>query len=197
MKAIRIHEHGGPEVLRLEEMARPLPCATEVLVKNEAIGVNFVDTQHRAGLYYPVALPLVPGIEAAGVVEAVGPLVTEFTVGDRVGYAGYMGGVYAEYTVVPEARLVPVPPTVDAKGAAASLLQGMTAHFLVHDAYPVREGDTVLIHAAAAESVSSWFRWQNIVELPSLAPSQLLRKHRWRVRQGPITSSSPPPRTLR
>jgi NADPH2:quinone reductase len=120
-----------------------------VLVKNEAIGVNFVDTQHRAGLYYPVALPLIPGIEAAGVVEAVGPLVTEFMVGDRVGYAGYMGGVYAEYTVVPEARLVPVPPTVDAKRAAASLLQGMTAHFLVHDAYPVREGDTVLIHAAA------------------------------------------------
>ena len=111
----------------------------EVLVRNEAIGVNFVATQHRAGLYYPVDLPLILGIEAAGVVEAVGPEVSEFAVGDRVGYAGYMGGVYADYTVVPEARLVPIPSTVDATMAAASLLQGMTAHFLVHEAYPVRE----------------------------------------------------------
>ena len=149
MKAIPIYKHGGPEILQITDSAIPKPRVKEVLVRNEAIGVNFVDTQHRAGLNYPVDLPLIPGVEAAGVVEALGPEVTEFAVGDRVGYAGYMGGVYAEYTVVPEARLVPVPPTVDAKQAAAALLQGMTAHFLVHDAYPVREGDTVLIHAAS------------------------------------------------
>jgi NADPH:quinone reductase len=149
MKAIRIYEHGGPEILLITDIATPEPHAREVLVKNEAIGVNFVDTQHRAGLYYPVDLPLILGIEAAGVVEAVGSEVTEFAVGDRVGYAGYLGGVYADYTVVPEARLVPVPSTVDAKMAAASLLQGMTAHFLVDEAYPVKEGDAVLIHAAA------------------------------------------------
>jgi NADPH:quinone reductase len=149
MKAIRIYEHGGPEILLITDIAIPEPHAKEVLVKNEAIGVNFVDTQHRASLYYPVDLPLILGIEAAGVVEAIGPEVSEFAVSDRVGYAGYMGGVYAEYTVVPEARLVPVPSTVDATMAAASLLQGMTAHFLAHEAYAVREGDTVLIHAAA------------------------------------------------
>ena len=150
MKAIRIYEHGGHEVLRYEEVTRPIPRTKEVLVKNEAIGVNFVDTQHRAGLNYPVTLPLIPGTEAAGIVEAIGSEVTEFSVGDRVGYAGYMGGNYAENTVVPEARLVPIPAMVDTKAAAASLLQGMTAHFLVLDAYRVRDGDTILIHAAAS-----------------------------------------------
>jgi NADPH2:quinone reductase len=148
-KAIRIYEHGGPEILLITDIATPEPSSKEVLVRNEAIGVNFIDTQHRAGLYYSVDLPLILGVEAAGVVAAIGLEVSEFAVGDRVGYAGYMGGVYSEYTVVPEARLVPVPSTVNATMAAASLLQGMTAHFLAHEAYAVREGDTVLIHAAA------------------------------------------------
>jgi NADPH2:quinone reductase len=119
-------------------------------VRNEAIGVNFVDTQHRAGLNYPVTLRLIPGIESIGIVEAIGPEVTKFMVGARVGNAGFMGGVYAEYSIVPEARLVPIPTTVDPQEAVASLLQGMTAHFLILDAYPVREGETILVHAAAS-----------------------------------------------
>lgn len=148
MNAIFIREHGGTEVLRLEEIPVPMPKHKEVLVKNKAVGVNFVDTQHRAGENYPVNLPLIPGIEASGVVEAVGERVTEFKVGDRVGYAGYMGGDYAEYTLVPEEKLVPIPDSVSFE-LAASLLQGITAHALTHSVYPIKQNDTVLIHAAA------------------------------------------------
>jgi NADPH:quinone reductase len=149
MKAIVIRQHGGPEVLKMEDIPAPLPKEKEVLVKNLAIGLNFVDTQHRAGINYPVNLPLIPGTEAAGLVEAVGPGVSEFKAGDRVGYAGYMGGNYAEYTVVPETRLVPVPDNVTFELAAASLLQGMTAHCLAYSVYPIKENDFVLIQAAA------------------------------------------------
>jgi NADPH2:quinone reductase len=149
LKAIVIHKHGGPEVLQVEELPIPTPQSGAVLVKNQAIGINFVDVQHRAGLNYPVDLPLIPGTEAAGIVEDVGSGVTEFKVGDRVGYAGYMGGNYAEYTVVPEARLVPVPANVSFELAAASLLSGMTAHCLSQSVYPIQEGDVVLIHGGA------------------------------------------------
>jgi NADPH2:quinone reductase len=149
MKAISIHKHGGPDVLQLTDIFTPSPKCGEVLVRNKAIGVNFVDTQHREGSPYPVSLPLVPGIEAAGVVEAVGENVSEFKPGDRVGYAGYMGGNYAQYTVVPESKLVPLPQNVSSELAAASLLQGMTAHALSHSVYPIKQRDIVLIHAAA------------------------------------------------
>ncbi len=149
MKAIVIREHGGPEVLHIEDIPTPTPHPKEVLVRNQAIGVNFVDTQHRAGLNYPVNLPLIPGTEAAGWVEAVGQDVSEFAVGDRVGYAGYMGGNYAEYTVVPEEKLVPVPAEVTFELAAAALLQGMTAHCLAYSVYPIKVSDIVLIQAAA------------------------------------------------
>lgn len=149
MKAIVIRQHGGPEVLKVEDIPIPIPQENEVLVKNQAIGVNFVDTQHRAGLNYPVTLPLIPGIEAAGIVAAVGRGVSEFKVGDRVGYAGYMGGNYAAYTAVPEAKLVPVPNNVSFELAAAALLQGMTAHCLAYSVYPIKEKDSVLIQAAA------------------------------------------------
>lgn len=149
MKAIFIYQHGGPEVLQLEDIPTPAPHAKEVLVKNQAIGVNFVDTQHRAGLNYPVKLPLIPGTEAAGWVEAVGSEVSEFGVGDRVAYAGYMGGNYAEYTVVPAEKLIPVPPHLTFEAAAAALLQGMTAHCLAYSVYPIKAGDRVLIQAAA------------------------------------------------
>jgi NADPH:quinone reductase len=149
MKAVSILEHGTPEVLQLTDVFKPNPKAGDVLVQNKAIGVNFVDTQHRAGSPYPVSLPLIPGIEAAGVVEAIGETVNELKPGDRVGYAGYMGGNYAEYTVVPETKLVPLPDTVSFELAAASLLQGMTAHALSHSVYNIKSGDTVLVHAAA------------------------------------------------
>jgi NADPH:quinone reductase len=149
MKAIVIHHHGGPDVLSLEDTRVPATQGRQVLVRNKAIGVNFVDVQHRAGDNYPVNLPLIPGIEAAGVVEALGDEATYFKLGDRVAYAGYMGGNYAEYTAIPEERLVPIPDAVSFELAAASLLQGMTAHALTHSVYSIRKGNTVLVHAAA------------------------------------------------
>ncbi len=147
MKAIRIHEFGGPEVLRYDDVPTPTPGPGEVLVKIAAAGVNYIDTYHRTGLY-PLALPITLGLEAAGTVEAVGPGVTEFKPGDRVAYATQQGA-YAEYSVVPEAKLIPVPAGLDFAPAAAALLQGMTAHFLTHSTYPLKPGDTALIHAAA------------------------------------------------
>ncbi len=149
MKAIQFDRHGGADVLQVVEMDMPTPKAKEVLVRNRAIGVNYVDVQHRQGGYYPVNLPLIPGIEAAGVVEAVGDAVREFQVGDRVAYAGYMGGNYAGYTLVPEDRLVPVPEAIDFEQAAGGLMQGLTAYVLSHWVYPIKQGDWVLVQAAA------------------------------------------------
>jgi NADPH:quinone reductase len=138
MRAIQITTHGGPEVLELVQMHIPEPSAGQVLVRNHAIGVNYVDVQHRQGGYYPVSLPLIPGIEAAGVIEAVGDGVTGFKTGDRVAYAGYMGGNYAEYTPVAESAVVQVPAALDFVQAAAGLMQGMTAHCLTHDVFQVQ-----------------------------------------------------------
>lgn len=147
MHAIWIEQPGGPEVLSYREGAQPKPSSGEALVKVSAIGVNFIDVYYRTGLY-PVELPIIPGMEAAGVVEAVGPQVTEYEVGDRVAYASHLGS-YTDYAVVPVPKLVPVPDEVDDRSAAAALLQGMTAHYLTHSTYPIQAGDTVLIHAAA------------------------------------------------
>ena len=149
MQAIVIRDHGGPEVLRSEDVPVPVPGPAEVLVRHHAIGVNFVDTQHREGKPYPVKLPLIPGTEAAGVIAAVGSAVTGCWVGDRVGYAGPMGSVCAEYGVVAADRIVPVPDAVSFEQAAAVLLQGMTAHALTQSVYAVQPGDYVLIHAAS------------------------------------------------
>lgn len=146
MRAVRIHEHGGPEVLRYEEVPLPEPARGEARVRIEAIGLNFLDTYYRSGLYQ-VALPFTPGSEAAGVVDAVGPEVGEVRPGDRVGFAMHPGA-YAEYAVVPAWRLVPLPAGIDARTAAAALVQGMTAHYLTHSTYAVKPGDTVLVHAA-------------------------------------------------
>ncbi len=147
MKAIRVHQFGGPEALKYEEVPTPAPGAGEARVKLEAIGVNFIDTYQRTGAY-KAALPFVPGQEGAGVVDAVGPGVTEVKVGDRVAYSSVMGA-YAEYAIVPAARLVPVPEGVSSQQAAAVMLQGMTAHYLTHSTYPLKAGETALIHAAA------------------------------------------------
>lgn len=129
----------------------PLPevPAGSVLVKNAAIGVNYVDVQHRQGGYYPVSLPLIPGIEAAGIIEQVGAEVTGYAVGDRVAYAGYMGGNYAEFTAVPAENLAPVPAGVTFDVAAAGLLQCMTAHCLTNDVFHLQAGHWALVHAAA------------------------------------------------
>jgi NADPH2:quinone reductase len=136
-------------VLQLVDVPDLTPTGDQVLVQHQAIGVNFVDTQHRTGVPYPVTLPLIPGTEAAGVVAAIGPDVTNFQPGDRVGFAGYMSGVYADASVVPQSRLVSIPEAVTFDQAAAVLLQGMTAHALTESVYPVQAGDVVLIHAAA------------------------------------------------
>ena len=147
MKAIRFHEHGGPEVLSFEEAPEPAAGPGEVVVRLEAIGLNYIDTYHRAGLY-PVDLPCVPGMEGAGSVAAVGEDVEGVAVGDRVCYAGVMGS-YAELAAVPADHLVPLPGKTGPADAAAVLLQGMTAHYLVTGTYVLKAGDTALVHAAA------------------------------------------------
>jgi len=147
MKAIRVHELGGPEVLRYEEVPLPEPQAGQAVVKIEAIGLNYIDCNFRIGAYKAV-LPFIPGMEAAGTVTATDPGVADVRVGDRVVYAPHMGA-YAEYAVVPAERLVRIPDGLDARSAAAALLQGMTAHYLAASTYPLKEGDTALVHAAA------------------------------------------------
>ncbi|MBX3050678.1 MAG: quinone oxidoreductase [Caldilineaceae bacterium] len=147
MKAIRIHETGDPEVLRYEETHKPEPGAGEVRVKVKAAGVNFIDTYHRRG-WYPIPAPFTPGVEAAGVVDALGPDVTDFAVGDRVAY-GLTIGSYAEYALVPAGVVVPLPDGVSYEEGAAAMIQGMTAHYLACSTYPLQPSDTCLIHAAA------------------------------------------------
>jgi NADPH2:quinone reductase len=147
MKAVRVHTYGGPEVLTYEDIAMPEPGSGEARVKIEASGVNYVDIYQRTGLYAQ-PLPFTVGREAAGCVDAIGPNVTQIKVGDRVAYA-MQPGAYADYAVVPSWKLVPVPAEIDLPSAAATMLQGMTAHYLVHSTYPLRRGDTALVHAAA------------------------------------------------
>jgi NADPH:quinone reductase len=147
MKAIVVENCGGPESLVYRDADKPTPKAGEALVKLEAVGLNYIDVYHRTGLY-PLPRPFIPGMEAAGVVEAVGADATEVAAGDRVAYA-MTPGAYADYAVVPAWRLVKVPEGVDAQQGAAAMLQGMTAHYLVTSVYPLKKGETALIHAAA------------------------------------------------
>jgi NADPH2:quinone reductase len=148
MKAIRIHSLGGPEVLSYEEAPDPQPGPGQALVRVEAAGLNFIDVYFRTGLYKGPALPFVPGQEAAGIVTALGPGVTEVAVGDRVAYTG-VHGAYAELAAVPAARLVKLPAGVTTRQGAAAMLQGMTAHYLATSTYPLKPGDVCLVHAAA------------------------------------------------
>ncbi|MBA3825498.1 MAG: quinone oxidoreductase [Ktedonobacterales bacterium] len=147
MKALRIHAHGGPEVLRYEDIPTPEAGPGQARVRIEAAGVNFIDVYHRTG-QYQVPLPMTLGQEGGGVVDAVGAGVTSVAVGDRVAYASIAGG-YAEYAVVPADRLVVVPAAVPMRDAVAVMLQGMTAHYLTHSTFPLKAGDTALVHAAA------------------------------------------------
>ncbi len=154
MKAVRVHELGGPEVLRYEEVDTPEPLADEALVEVAAAGVNYLDIYYRSGFHWGGhhgrQLPYIPGAEGAGTVRAVGSGVSEVRVGDRVAYGMSNGhGSYAELAAVPERHLVRVPEAVDLQTAAAAMLQGMTAHYLTRDTYPVAPDDAVLVHAAA------------------------------------------------
>ena len=146
MKAVRVHKCGGPEVLSYDDIPMPEPKAGEARVKIEAIGLNFIDIYQRTGVY-ALPTPFTLGMEGAGVVDAVGDGVTEVKRSDRVAYA-MIPGSYAEYAVVPAAKLAPLPPEIDAKTAAGLMLQGMTAHYLTRSTYQLKRGETALIHAA-------------------------------------------------
>jgi NADPH2:quinone reductase len=147
MKAILVHHPGGPQELNYEEVDIPKPAPGQALIKIAAIGVNFIDVYHRTGLY-KLPLPFTPGQEAAGTIEALGEGVTGWAIGDRVAYTS-VPGAYAEYAAVPVKMLVKVPESIDLKVAAAAMLQGMTAHYLTHSTFPLKPGDTALVHAAA------------------------------------------------
>lgn len=147
MKAIQITQYGDPNVLKLEEVPKPSPGKGEVLVAIKAVGLNFIDIYMRTG-YYPRPLPFIPGLEGAGIVEEIGDDVTEVKVGDRVAYVGAIGS-YAEYTIVKASQLITIPASLSFDEAAAFPLQGLTAHYLLHEFYQIKKGDTVLVHAAA------------------------------------------------
>ena len=148
-KAIVMQETGGPEVLKWVEVEPGPPGAGEALIRQDAVGLNYIDVYHRSGLYPLPALPATPGLEGAGVVEALGQGVTEVAVGDRVAYAGVPPGAYAQVRRIPADKLVKLPDAVSTKQAAAMMLQGMTARYLLFGCYPVKAGDTLLVQAAA------------------------------------------------
>jgi NADPH2:quinone reductase len=147
MKAVRVHQFGGPEAMQYEDVPTPSPEVGQVLVKLAAAGLNYIDVYQRTGLY-PNNLPYTLGLEGSGTVAAVGQDVTGFKEGDRVAYTG-VPGAYAEYALVPATSLVHLPDGVDIKVGAAAMLQGMTAHYLAYTTYPLKSGDTCLVHAAA------------------------------------------------
>jgi NADPH2:quinone reductase len=181
MLAIQAVRTGGPEVLEVVDLPVPSPGPGQILVRHQAVGLNFIDTYHRSGLY-PMKMPAVLGLEAAGVVEALGEGVTRFKAGDRVAYNGTLGA-YAEAAVVPADRAVKVPDGVSLETAAAVLLKGMTAEFLVRRCHKVEPGQTVLIHAAAGGVGSILVQWVKalgatvIATVGSEAKAALARDH--------------------
>ena len=160
-KAIVMHETGGPEVLGWEEYEPGKPERGEVLLRHEAVGLNYIDIYHRSGLYPLPSLPGIPGMEGGGVVEAIGESVTEVAVGDRVAYAGLPPGAYAEVRVIPAHRLVKLPDSISTRQGAAMMLQGMTSRYLLRGCYKVKSGDTILIQAAAGGVGLIVCQWAN------------------------------------
>jgi len=170
-----MHETGGPEVLCWEEFDPGAPGNGEVLLRQEAVGLNYIDVYHRTGLYPLPSLPAIPGLEGAGVVEAIGEGVREFTVGDRVAYAGLPPGAYAEVRTMPAHRLVKLPESVSTRQAAAMMLQGMTARYLIRGCYNVKPGDRILIHAAAGGVgliVCQWAKYLGAVVIGTVGSSE-------------------------
>jgi NADPH2:quinone reductase len=168
MRAIRFEKTGGPDVLQLVEVDVPQPGPGQVLVRHEAVGINFIDTYQRSGLY-PVRLPSGLGSEAAGEVVAVGEGVTRFAPGDPIAYAGGVLGAYADFAVIAADRAVKPPPGVDARTAEASLLKGMTVEFLLRRCHPVRAGETILVHAAAGGVGQIMVQWAKALEATVIA----------------------------
>ena len=158
-KAIRMYEIGGPEVMRWEDIDPGSPEPGEALVRHDAVGLNFIDVYHRTGLYPLPALPAIPGMEGAGIVEEIGEGVTEVAVGDRVAYAGVPPGAYAQVRRIPAHRLVKLPDDISFDQGAAMMLQGMTARYLLRGCFDVKRGDTILIHAAAGGVGSIVCQW--------------------------------------
>lgn len=181
-KAIRFYQTGGPEVLQFEEVTLAAPAAGEVHLRQTAIGLNYIDVYHRTGLY-PADLPATPGLEAAGEVISVGTGVTEVQPGDRVAYAGGPIGAYASERLIPAHRLVKLPPDISDQQAAAMMLQGMTAQYLLRRTYRVKKGETILIHAAAGGVGLIACQWAKhlgarvIGTVGSLAKAELARAH--------------------
>ncbi|KAL7107275.1 hypothetical protein ACP275_06G043900 [Erythranthe tilingii] len=161
VKAIRVHELGGPEVLKWEDVEIGEPKDGEIRVKNKAIGLNFIDVYFRKGVYKASTMPFTPGMEAVGVVTAVGPGLTGRKIGDLVAYAGTPMGAYAEEQILPTEKIIPVPPSIDPVIAASIILKGMTAQFLVRQCFKVEPRHTVLIHAAAGGVGSLLCQWAN------------------------------------
>ena len=158
-KAIKIYTNGGPEVLKWEDFDPGAPGPGQVRIRHQAIGLNFIDVYHRTGLYPLPSLPVIPGLEGSGVVEGVGEQVDHLVVCDRVAYAGVPPGAYAQVRCIPAHRLVKMPDELSFETAAAMMLKGMTARYLIHGCYPVSSDDTILIHAASGgvgSIVSQW-----------------------------------------
>ncbi|WJX43406.1 NADPH:quinone reductase [Trifolium repens] len=161
VKAIRVHELGGPQVLKWEDVEIGEPKEGQVRVKNKAIGVNFIDVYFRKGVYNASYLPFTPGMEAVGIVTAVGSGLTGTQVGDLVGYVGQPMGSYAEEQILPSNRVVPIPSSIEPAVAASILLKGMTAQFLLRSCFKVEPGHTILVHAAAGGVGSLLCQWAN------------------------------------
>ena len=162
MKAIKIDKFGSPDVLKVKDIEIGTPQSNEVLIKNLSIGINYIDTYHRTGLY-PIPLPSGIGLEACGVIEEVGPDVTLFKIGDRVSHASMPIGAYSEKHIMPENKLVPVPDGVSNEVASCVTLKGITAEYLLHRAYPLKKGDKVLYHAAAGALGQILCPWANSI----------------------------------
>ena len=158
MKSVIISKNGGPEVFKLKDVTLDNPGAKEVLIKNEAIGLNYIDTYHRSGLY-PVELPSKIGIEGAGIIEKIGSEVTDFKIGDRVAYASMPIGSYSTHRIFPTQKLVRVPDEIDFKNVVTLMTKGFTVFYLLHKTYKVKAGETILFHAAAGGVGQIFCQW--------------------------------------
>ena len=158
MKAVSINKYGGPEVLEIKNITLNDPKSGEVLIKNKAIGLNYIDTYHRSGLY-PVELPSNIGIEGAGIIEKVGPNVKGFNVGDRVAYASMPIGSYSTHRVFPVNKLIKIPDEIELENVVTLMTKGFTVFYLLHKTYPVKSGETILFHAAAGGLGQIFCQW--------------------------------------
>ena len=158
MKAVIISKNGGPEVLQLKDIELKDPKSGEVLIKNQAIGLNYIDTYHRSGLY-PVELPSHIGIEGAGIIEKIGPDIKEFKIGDKVAYASMPIGSYSTHRIFPIKKLVKVPNEIELENVVTLMTKGLTVFYLLHKTYPVKSGETILFHAAAGGVGQIFCQW--------------------------------------